>query len=111
MRTLTGNISALLLAVLVAGLLFRPHHFNVQKASDEIPLADVVRVTPIGHGNFVKSRNGVLVELRSGVTYRFVVNDRERVVAMIRRAVERKKAEPVASPNAGFTDALPASVS
>ena len=70
-------------------LLFQPHHFNVQKAFEEISLAEVVRVVPIDYGIIFKTKDGVLVELRSGVTFRFVVNDRAQVIDMIRTAVER----------------------
>ena len=70
-------------------LLFQPHHFNIQKSPEEIRLADVARVVPIDYGLIYKSKNGVLVELRSGVRYKFVVNDRKKLVDMIRAQVER----------------------
>ena len=70
-------------------LLFYPHHLNIQRKPEEVSLAEVVRVAPIEFGHIFKRRNGVLIKVRSGRTYRFVVDNRERVVNTINTALSR----------------------
>lgn len=64
-------------------IIFEPHAVNLQKMVAEIPLSQVADVTP--RNTLMIVPNGILVLLKSGVEYKFVVRGRERLIAIIRQ--------------------------
>jgi hypothetical protein len=64
-------------------IIFEPHAVNLQKMVAEIPLSQVTDVTP--HNTLMIVPNGILVRLKSGVKYKFVVRGRERLIDIIRQ--------------------------
>ena len=67
-------------------ILFEPHFFNIQKGNLEIPLKEILL---IGKRNtMLLIPNGIYVQLKSGVVYRFVVNERERIIDLITKYIK-----------------------
>ena len=64
-------------------IIFEPHAVNLQKMVAEIPLSQVTDVTP--RNTLMIVPNGILVRLKSGVEYKFVVRGRERLIDIIRQ--------------------------
>ena len=68
-------------------VLFRPHAFNIQKQPVEIPRNDIAEV---GKRKTLRIKsNGMFIRTKSGVEYRFVVEERERLIQLIQRNMER----------------------
>jgi len=64
-------------------ILFEPHSFNLQPQPADIPLDQVAEVRK--RNTLFVVPNGILVRLKSGVQYKFVVWGRGRLIALIRQ--------------------------
>lgn len=62
-------------------LVFEPHEFNIQKENLEIVLAQIEKVRPVNTLGIVP--NGILVKLKTGEEYKFVVWKRKELINLI----------------------------
>ncbi len=60
---------------------FRSHSFNIQTGETEIPLSEIAQVIKVNTLGVVP--NGLLVKLKRGKNYQFVVSQRNRVYDMV----------------------------
>jgi hypothetical protein len=68
-------------------LLFQPHKINIQTWQTEILLRDVTQVGTRRMLGLVP--NGMFIRTRDGDDYKFVVNDRKKLIWIIRSEAEK----------------------
>ena len=64
-------------------IIFQPHMFNIQRDVVEIPLKDIVDVRE--RSTYGLINNGMLVKTGSGQEYKFVLNNREKIINLIKQ--------------------------
>jgi hypothetical protein len=68
-------------------ILFEPHSLNLQKQPAEIPLEQVTEVGKSNTMGFIP--NGLFVHLQSGLEYKFVCWQRERLISLIQKHISK----------------------
>ena len=63
-------------------IFFQPHRFNFQREPADIPLDQIAEVRKRSTCGIIP--NGMLVRLKSGEVYKFVVWNRQRLITLIR---------------------------
>lgn len=61
---------------------FEPHAMNLQSSSESIPFSEVVSVEPVNNG--LVFANGALLHLRTGGERRFVLENRDAFIRLVR---------------------------
>lgn len=65
---------------------FMSHSFNIQTGETEIPLGEIAEVTKVNTLGLVP--NGLLIKLKNGKSYQFVVNQRNTVYDLVKSLIE-----------------------
>lgn len=68
-------------------VLFESHALNMQKIPAEILLSDIKEVSKRNTMGFIP--NGMLICTKAGVEYKFVVNDREKLISIIESKIRK----------------------
>lgn len=82
---------------------FESHPYNFQVGLSEILMSEVKGISRVNHLGLIP--NGLLVETQKTISYRFVVWNRERLIARIQMAIT--KTQGVGQQASGRLDALP----
>ena len=73
------------------GLVFNSHKFNIQRGKTKIPYNNIIEFIPCYSSKLLKVDNGLKVKTKDGLTFKFVVNDRENWIKNIEAQIQENQ--------------------